>query len=328
MSTDELYTELRRLSRGRGAPSADLTTLAAYLPQDGTDVLAALRDRIELLPVDLRLVALTALGLDPNVDHRFLQRRISWLAATLRCDDRTVRRRIEEAFRRLAAQVAPPSPNVPSGDSLRVPFLGTHVMIDVAPIEMLSDIDVLVASGNTYLEQPQTYKSSTSAALRRAAAQRGPAGDITDDVLSRELDAWITGCSRPGVMVAPGTVVPLSPGALSDRGVRRVYYAAVASPRVGEDDYDIEPSALMAAVSNVFASAAADPVDPPLRSIAIPALGAGRGRLSAAESAHWIGRALTQVLTCRTDWDVHLVTRNPATASTFIRHLGSETFRP
>ncbi|WP_116022733.1 Appr-1-p processing protein [Thermomonospora umbrina] len=315
MTTDALYTELRRLSRGRGLATADLASLAAWLPGDREQVVAGLRQRIDRLAPDLRLAALAALGLHPAAGERFLGQRISWLAGQLDRDARTVRRRIDEAFRLIAASLGPVAMEERVVERLSVPFLAGSVTVDLCPIELLTGVDAVVAAGNTHLEQAQTYKSSTSAALRRAAAHRGAAGEITDDVLQRELAAWVARHSRPGLAVAPGTVVPLSPGALASRGVRRVFYAAIATARPGSNDYDIDRPAVAAAVTNIFAAALADPADPPLRSVALPILGSGRGGLAAEESIAWMRTALTEVLAGPVPWRVHLATRSPTTAA-------------
>ncbi|WP_460369465.1 hypothetical protein, partial [Actinocorallia lasiicapitis] len=55
--------------------------------------------------------------------------------------------------------------------------------------------------------------------------------------------------------------------------------------------------------------------DPPLRSVALPVFGAGRGGLPARESIDWIRAALTTALAGPVPWDVHLTTRRPAVAA-------------
>jgi hypothetical protein len=47
------------------------------------------------------------------------------------------------------------------------------IVIHIEPVELLSDVDILVVSENVYLELPQHFKSSVSAAVRRAAAVKG-----------------------------------------------------------------------------------------------------------------------------------------------------------
>ena len=101
---------------------------------------------------------------------------------------------------------------------------------------------MVVAPSNTYLEPPQQYKASVSAALRRAAAERGPDGAITGDVVLAELRSWLAEHARPGLPVRPGTIAATSACMPSSRqGIRRIYHAAIAIPRPGTNDYDVEP---------------------------------------------------------------------------------------
>lgn len=61
------------------------------------------------------------------------------------------------------------------------------VTVHVLPVELLTGIDVIVSSENTYLQMSKTFRDTVSGSLRRGAAIRGPAGEIIDDVLAREL---------------------------------------------------------------------------------------------------------------------------------------------
>ncbi|MEU9968406.1 MULTISPECIES: macro domain-containing protein [Streptomyces] len=182
--------------------------------------------------------------------------------------------------------------------------------LHVSPIELLRDIEVLVSSENVYLEMSKTFRPTVSGALRLAAAVRDPAGEIVDDVLARELAAWLRAHGRPGLPIRPGTVVPTSPGALAARGVRRIYHAAVATPR--DDTYEVRPESIARAVSACFALARAerDRYEPALSSICFPLLGAGRGGLAPAVSATWLRWAIRDELARDSRWRVHLVVRN------------------
>ncbi|MFD8385349.1 macro domain-containing protein [Streptomyces sp. NPDC059679] len=182
--------------------------------------------------------------------------------------------------------------------------------VHVSPIELLRDIEVLVSSENVYLEMSKTFRPTVSGALRLAAAVRDPAGEIVDDVLARELAAWLRAHGRPGLPVRPGTVVPTSSGALAARGVRRIYHAAVATPE--EDTYHVRPESIARAVSACFALARAerDRYQPALSSICFPLLGAGRGGLPPAVSATWLRWAIRDELARDARWRVHLVVRS------------------
>ena len=116
----ELAGELRRLRKGRGVHAwhirglvgPELRRLCSIASTDDeatvrAKLIGALRPLVESLPGDLRLAALAALALDPNVRHPVLQQRLAWLAESIGRDQRTARRRMDEALRRLADQTAP-----------------------------------------------------------------------------------------------------------------------------------------------------------------------------------------------------------------------------
>ncbi|MEU8874000.1 Appr-1-p processing protein [Streptomyces javensis] len=194
-------------------------------------------------------------------------------------------------------------------DSVPVDAQSTFTL-HVSPIELLRDIEVLVSSENVYLEMSKTFRPTVSGALRLAAAVRDPAGEIVDDVLARELAAWLRAHGRPGLPVRPGTVVPTSPGSLATRGVRRIYHAAVATPL--DDTYEVRPESIARAVSACFTLARAerDRYEPALSSICFPLLGAGRGGLAPAVSATWLRWAIRDELVRDARWRVHLVVRS------------------
>ncbi|MFC9286781.1 macro domain-containing protein [Streptomyces sp. NPDC057052] len=187
------------------------------------------------------------------------------------------------------------------------------VTVHVSPIELLRDIDVLVSSENIHLEMSKSFRPTVSGALRRAAVVgRSPEGPATD-VLAEELAAWVR--ARPGVLpLRPGTVVPTGPGALAERGVRRVYHAALAIPDgLG---YRVDPQDIATAVAACFARARQERAAG-LRSICFPLLGAGRGGLDRRTSAEWLRWSIEDALTADPDWSVHIVTRYPETAGHF-----------
>ncbi|WP_067226320.1 macro domain-containing protein [Streptomyces sp. NBRC 109706] len=192
-----------------------------------------------------------------------------------------------------------------------VPFV-----LHVSPVDLLRNVDIIVSSENVYLEMSKTFWPNVSAALRRACALRNASGEIVDDVLVRELSAWVRKFGRPGLPVRPGTVAATSSGAMAGQGVRRIYHAAVAVPMADREGYEVAPGDIARAVREAFALARAERAafDPPLSSICFPLMGAGRGGVSAATSASWIGWAVHEELTRDPSWTVHLVVRNRATA--------------
>ncbi|MDX2528984.1 macro domain-containing protein [Streptomyces europaeiscabiei] len=205
---------------------------------------------------------------------------------------------------------------------LRAAFAHGDVLLTlhVAPIELVTGVDVLVSSENIYFEMSKTFRRTVSGSLRRAGATKDTVGRITDDVIARQLADWVRRFGVPGLPVAAGTVAVTSPGALSAQGVRRILHAAVATPSATGDGYETAPAAVAAAVRRVFQLAAAERRTgrTPLRSIALPLLGAGRGGLDARTSAETVVGTLEQVLRADPDWSVHLVTRNPLSARAVI----------
>lgn len=205
----------------------------------------------------------------------------------------------------------------------QVADIRVRLVVHVEPVEMLSGVDIVVVPTNVYLEPPQFFKSSVAAAVRRAAAIRTPDGQIIVDVLTDELRSWVGKYGRPGLPVAPGTTVPTSSGEMASQGVRRIYHVAVVAPRPGTNDYDVEPTAIAAAVRNVLAIARAERqlFDPALRSVGFPLLGAGRGALDPAISFAWIWSSLERDIKENGPWEIHFITRQRSLADLIIAKL-------
>jgi hypothetical protein len=170
---------------------------------------------------------------------------------------------------------------------------------------------------------PQPYKASVSAALRRAAARRAPDGAIIAEVVPAELRSWIRDHARPGLPVTAGTVAATSAGDLSRQGIRRIYHAAIASPRSGTNDYDVEPTAIVQAVRAAFAIARSERelFRPRLDSLGFPLLGAGRGGLHPATSFAWIWTSLEREMRADGSWTIHFITHQRATADVIVAGL-------
>jgi O-acetyl-ADP-ribose deacetylase (regulator of RNase III) len=197
------------------------------------------------------------------------------------------------------------------------------VVVHVEPVELVCDIDVIVAPTNVYLELPQPYKASVSAALRRAAAHRGADGTIVDDPVAAELLAWMTSNGRRGLPVSAGTVAATSAGVLAGQGIRRIYHAAVASPRPGTNEYDVEPTSISQAVHATFAAARAEREQfrPRLTSLGFPLLGAGRGGLPPAVSFTWIWAAVEREMRADGSWQIHFITHQRSAANAIVAGL-------
>lgn len=195
-----------------------------------------------------------------------------------------------------------------------------ELTLHVMPVELLRDIDVIVSSENVSLEMSKLFKPTVSAAIRRAGALRSPTGEVVDDTIQRELIEWLQRNGRVGFPVAAGTVAATGPGALASEGIRRVYHAAVATPRPDRDDYSVTADVVAIAVRNVLRLAAAERerYSPPLSSICLPLFGAGHGGVSAATSFSWIWAALVQELAEDDPWRIHLVTHSTPQAEAIV----------
>jgi O-acetyl-ADP-ribose deacetylase (regulator of RNase III) len=190
------------------------------------------------------------------------------------------------------------------------------VVVHIEPVELLRGVDVVVAPSNIYFEVPPAYKVSVSASLRRAAAMRDRDGAIAADPVADELREWIRAHGRSGVPVTAGTVAATSAGRLARQGIRRIYHAAIATPRPGTNDYYVDPAAIAQAVHQVFALARyeGDLFQTPLSSLGFPLLGAGRGGIAPETSFSWLWAAIRREISVDEAWTIHFVTRRRATA--------------
>lgn len=218
------------------------------------------------------------------------------------------------------------SPLSPSHRTLGVSVAGhtATVTVHIHPVDLLRDVDVVVSPTNTYLSLPEAYKSSVSASLRRAGALRDLAGGLVEDRVNDEVREWVERHAAPGRAVPPGTVVPTGAGALGRQGVRRIYHSAVAVPRPGTNDYDVQPADVTRAAARALALLAeeGDRFDPPLRSICFALLGSGRGGLSHEASFTAVWAAMEAELARGTGHEMHLVVRRPSRADLVERLLG------
>ncbi|WP_228979618.1 hypothetical protein [Streptomyces sp. DH12] len=208
------------------------------------------------------------------------------------------------------------------GPAHRVLTAGGHrVTLHVHPVDLLNDVDVVVSPANVWLALPEPYKSSVPASLRRAGAVRGPTGELVEDLVHDGLRAWAARHGAAGRPVQPATVAATEAGALAAQGVRRIYHAAVAVPRAGTNDYDVLPADVTRAVTRVFALLREESArfDPPLRSLCLPLLGAGRGGLAAVTSATALWAAVEAELARGAPWEVHLVVLDDTDADVLAR---------
>ncbi|WEO94399.1 macro domain-containing protein [Streptomyces sp. FXJ1.172] len=202
------------------------------------------------------------------------------------------------------------APRRPPRPAARAALPPGRVTVWTCPIEEVRGVDILVSSENTYLEMSKTFRPTVSGALRRAAALRDAAGEIVDDVLSRELDVWLRRNGMKGMAVRPGTVVATPSGALAAQGVRRIHHPAIATPVADGDRYHVSPSVLGEAVHRCFALARheSESLSLPMSSICFPLLGSGRGGLPVETVARRLLDAVREELRRDPSWSVLLVT--------------------
>ncbi|MGV9894411.1 hypothetical protein [Streptomyces tendae] len=99
----------------------------------------------------------------------------------------------------------------------------------------------------------------------------------------------------------------------------------MAVPRPGTNDYDVQPADITRAVDRAFRQLAEESGrhDPPLTSICLPLLGAGRGGLPALESFGALWTAVEAELARGAEWDIHFVVRRHARADLLERLLAT-----
>jgi hypothetical protein len=117
--------------------------------------------------------------------------------------------------------------------------------------------------------------------------------------------------------------VPTSAGALEERGIRRLYHAAVAEPVTASNDYLVAGPTIARAVSCCFELARAERTNftPPLASICFPLIGAGRAGLDPAVSFSWLWPVIAAETGRDERWHVHLSTWTAAEAIVVLRAL-------
>ncbi|MEU4065437.1 hypothetical protein AB0F25_23970 [Streptomyces wedmorensis] len=324
--------------RGRALPAlesaADAVTVVVTRPP-GTSIEGLLRLAVSRLDAGtLRTAAEYTLGLAqgtrdwPASDRRTRAAEVYGVSVERFRKDHEVMvlEQVAEQILRLAADPgAEPGGAVPDGEGggthrtmlVRARERPVTLTLHVHPVDLLRDVDVVVSPSNVHFALPEPYKSSVAASLRRAAARRGVTGDVMEDPVHDELRAWAAGHDVAGRAVLPGTVVATGAGALAERGVRRIYHAAVAVPRAGTNDYDVLPSDVTRAVSRALALLAEehDRFDPPLRSVCFPLLGSGRGGLTHEVSLAAVWAAVEAELARGAGWDVHFMVRSPEAAA-------------
>lgn len=325
----------------RDLPAKDRRERAAEVFKVGEDRFRKHQERLVLRETALAILGLSAAGPQPGGTGRYQvldqahghgqDRGLDHDRGQGRNRDRDQNRGRRPAP---AAPAAEPASGAMAIGRRTVPVAFPHstvpITLHVLAVELLAGVDVLVSSENTYFEMSKTFRSNVSGSLRRAGARKDAAGRILEDLIADQLTVWMRTFGSQGLPVAPGTVVPTAPGELADNGVRRVYHAAVTTPLVGTDDYETTPWVVATAVRRVCALLRTErrETGEPLRSVAFPLLGAGRGGLSARVSTEALLSGLGPALAADPDLSVHLVTRNQRSAAVALDVLEGRYGRP
>lgn len=181
--------------------------------------------------------------------------------------------------------------------------------VHAGPINQVRDIDIVVSSENVNYDIAKPFKPSTSGRLRLAVADKNEAGDIVQDVMLEEINAWMRKNGKLGLSVTKGTVAPTSSGAMLRQGIKRIYHAAIVEPVSGSNDYTVSTQTILDGVHSVFDVARAEREDGgELVSIGFPLFGAGRGRLNYEVSFETMWTALTTELARDPSWSIHFCT--------------------
>ncbi|WP_394617147.1 hypothetical protein JNUCC0626_47310 [Lentzea sp. JNUCC 0626] len=150
-----LVRELKTLRKGRGV-HADrivdrigplLAAACGITSADGSvaakqKLVTRLTELVEQLPEDLQFAARAAFGLIPDVRQPLYQERVTWVAARIDRDSRTVRRRIDEAVDQLAELAATTAPR--TDGSWHIAELSVAVVLDQGQPEVIERYQVVV----------------------------------------------------------------------------------------------------------------------------------------------------------------------------------------
>ncbi|WP_191305547.1 hypothetical protein [Lentzea cavernae] len=150
-----LVRELKTLRKGRGVHAGrivgrigpSLAAACGITSADGSvaakqKLVTRLTELVEQLPEDLQLAARAAFGLIPDVRQPLYQDRVTWVAARIDRDSRTVRRRVDEAVEQLAELAATTSPRADGG--WHTAELSVAVALDQRQPEVIERYQVVV----------------------------------------------------------------------------------------------------------------------------------------------------------------------------------------
>ncbi|WP_394617416.1 hypothetical protein JNUCC0626_48845 [Lentzea sp. JNUCC 0626] len=150
-----LVRELKTLRKGRGVHAGrivdrigpSLAAACGITSADGSvaakqKLVTRLTELVEQLPEDLQFAARAAFGLIPDVRQPLYQERVTWVAARIDRDSRTVRRRVDEAVDQLAELAATTTPR--TDGSWHTAELSVAVVLDQGQPEVIERYQVVV----------------------------------------------------------------------------------------------------------------------------------------------------------------------------------------
>ncbi|MGI5506512.1 hypothetical protein [Lentzea sp. CA-135723] len=150
-----LVRELKTLRKGRGVHAGrivdrigpSLAAACGITSADGSvaakqKLVTRLTELVEQLPEDLQFAARAAFGLIPDVRQPLYQERVTWVAARIDRDSRTVRRRVDEAVDQLAELAATTAPR--TDGSWHTAELSVAVVLDQGQPEVIERYQVVV----------------------------------------------------------------------------------------------------------------------------------------------------------------------------------------
>jgi O-acetyl-ADP-ribose deacetylase (regulator of RNase III) len=148
---------------------------------------------------------------------------------------------------------------------------GKKIGIITGDVTGVEGVDVWVSSENTNMQMARFYERSISGTIRYHGGKRNPAGQVTDDILQKEL----TGIAGDGVPAA--AVIATSAGELADSNrVKRIFHAAAVHGHIGRGFMPIQN--IDDCITNALKLAdSAKERKFKLRSILFPLLGTGQG---------------------------------------------------
>jgi len=141
-------------------------------------------------------------------------------------------------------------------------------------IENVQGIDVWVSSENTNMQMARFYDRSVSGTLRYLGARKNQLGQVTDDVIAKELAAQMGDCHY----VEPATVVVTGSGELErSNSVKRIFHVASVFGQVasGYKPVDNIGQCVLRALQKTNAE---ELTKLNIRSILIPLLGSGTAK--------------------------------------------------